>query len=47
MNIIFAIAIAVAMVLALFVIPSYAGGKLCVNDGYLTNDADVSGRAQF
>lgn len=46
MKKVFAIAIVVAMVLALFVIPSHAGGNLCVDGAYLTNDADVSGRAQ-
>ena len=39
-------AIAVAMVLALFVIPSHADGKLCVDGAYLTNDADGSAHAQ-
>jgi len=43
---VFAVAIVLAIVLALFVIPSHAGGKLCVDGAYLADEADVSGRAQ-
>ena len=45
MKKVFAVAIALAMVLSLFAISSYAGGGICFDGAYLTNDADGSQHA--